>query len=210
MNDARLRKPPCSESVHSFPIEAMPLTTAEQTTSPKLNHPFSKHLQAVDVAWYRMVVEVAVHNQLEPLPCLRHRIMHPSAKLLFDLPQLRPHALADRLAPYSEVSVPVFPADMRESQKVECFWLTLPSSFPFLFGKPPELDPARLIRVKLQPKLLEPFPEILQETIQFGPVLEAKNAVVGVSDDDHVPVCILLAPHVRPEIEDIVQIDVGK
>jgi hypothetical protein len=36
---------------------------------------------------------------------------------------------------------------MRKVEEVEGLWLALPSAFPVLFGIPPELDPARLIRV---------------------------------------------------------------
>jgi hypothetical protein len=43
---------------------------------------------------------------------------------------------------------------VRETQKVERLRLAFPSSFPALFGIPPELDPARLVRVKFQSKLL--------------------------------------------------------
>lgn len=62
---------------------------------------------------------------------------------------------------------------MRESQKVERLWLTFPSSFPVLFGEPPELDPARLVWMEFQPKLPQPFPEILQEAICFRLVLSS-------------------------------------
>jgi hypothetical protein len=34
------------------------------------------------------------------LPGLAHGIVHPLAELLLNLVQLRPHAFADRLAPY--------------------------------------------------------------------------------------------------------------
>jgi hypothetical protein len=92
-----------------------------------------------------VVVEVALDNRLEPFAGLRHRIMHALVELLFDFPQLRSHALADRPALYGKVPVPVFPADVRETQKVERLWLTFSFSFPVLFGKSSELDPARFV-----------------------------------------------------------------
>jgi hypothetical protein len=42
-----------------------------------------------------------------------------------------------------------------------------------LFGKPPELDPARLVGMELQSKLSQSFSKVLQETIRFGLVLES-------------------------------------
>jgi hypothetical protein len=60
-----------------------------------------------------------LNDRLEPLPGLRHRIVHAPTELLLDFLQLRPHALADRLAPYRERPVPVLPAHVRKSQEVE-------------------------------------------------------------------------------------------
>jgi hypothetical protein len=62
---------------------------------------------------------------------------------------------------------------MRETQKVERFRLSFPSPFPALFGIPPELDPARFVRVELQSILSQPFPEIPQKTVCFSSVLKA-------------------------------------
>ncbi len=53
------------------------------------------------------------------------------------------------------------PADARETQKVERLGLSFPSSFPAIFGEPPELDPARFIWMQFQPKLSQPFPKVL-------------------------------------------------
>ena len=86
--------------------------------------------------------------------------------------QLRPHALADRVALHRKVPVPVLPADVRESQKVERLGLPFSSLFPVLFGKPPELNPARFVWVQFQPELSQPLPKFRQETVCVGPVLE--------------------------------------
>jgi len=45
----------------------------------------------------------------------------------------------DRFALHGEVPAPGFSADVREPQKIERLGLTFPSSFPVLFGEPPEL-----------------------------------------------------------------------
>jgi hypothetical protein len=73
--------------------------------------------------------------------------VHALPELLLNLCQLPPHALADRVTLHRKVPVPVFPADMRESQKIERFGLPFSSLFPVLFGKSPELNPARLVWV---------------------------------------------------------------
>ncbi len=109
-----------------------------------------------------------------------------------------------------KVPVPVLPADVRESQKIERLGLAFSSLFPVLFGKPPELNPARFVWVQFQPKLPQPFPEIFQETVCFGLVLESEDIVIRVSDDNHVASRALLAPGVHPEVEYIMQIDIRK
>ncbi len=79
--------------------------------------------------------------------------MHVHAKLLLEFSKLGSHALADRRASHGESPQPVLPTDMLEAQEIERFRLAFPSTFPVLFGKPAEFDPARLIRVKFQSKL---------------------------------------------------------
>jgi hypothetical protein len=48
-----------------------------------------------------------------------------------------------------------------------------PSSFPVLFGKPPELDQTRLVWMEFQPKLPQSLPEVLQEALRVCPMLES-------------------------------------
>jgi hypothetical protein len=64
--------------------------------------------------------------------------MHALLKLQLDFLQLLPHPLADRRAPHRKKAFPVFPADVREAKKVERLRFAVPSSFPILFGKPPD------------------------------------------------------------------------
>lgn len=130
--------------------------------------------------------------------------------MLFDFLQLSPHAFADGLPPHGEVAVPVFPADVRKAQEVNRLWFPFSSLFPVLFGKSPELDQSRFVRVKLQAKLLQALFEVTQKTFCVRSTLKTQYAVVGVPNDDDVALPPLLAPGFHPEIENIVQIDIGK
>jgi hypothetical protein len=56
-----------------------------------------------------MVVEVTLHDRLEPRTGVRHRIAYSLSDLLLNLLQLRPHALADRRALHRERRIPVHP-----------------------------------------------------------------------------------------------------
>jgi hypothetical protein len=109
----------------------------------------------------------------EPFAGLRHGIVHALTKLLFDFLQLLPHTLADRHASHRVKPFPVLPADMREAKEIERLRFAFPSSCPVLFGKPPELDPARLVWMEFQAKLSQPFPETLQKTVCVSLMLEA-------------------------------------
>jgi hypothetical protein len=86
--------------------------------------------------------------------------MHAPMELLLDFVKLGSHPLADRLALHHKVLVPVLPADVRESQKIECFGFPFSSLCPVQFGKSSKLNPARLICVQFQPELSQPLLEI--------------------------------------------------
>jgi hypothetical protein len=84
--------------------------------------------------------------------------VHALTELLLNLSQFGSHAIADRRAPHHESPQSVLPADVLEAQKVERFRFAFSSSFPVLFGKPTELNPARLVGMEFQPKLPQPLP----------------------------------------------------
>ena len=91
--------------------------------------------------------------------------MHVHAKLLLEFPKLGPHALADRRAAHGESPQPVLPTDRLEAQEIERLRFPFSSTFPVLFGKPAEFDPARLVRVKFQSELGQPLSQVLQKAI---------------------------------------------
>ncbi len=147
MEDTDLRDPSGLQLLHTRPVQTMPLAATCKNLPPQPGYPKSEHAEGIRVARYRVIVEVALHDRLEPLPGYGDRFMHALAELLFDFCQLPSQALAYRVALHRKVSVPVLPADMRESQKVERLGLPFSSLFPVLLGKSSELDPARFIWV---------------------------------------------------------------
>src|SRR5579862_359530 len=188
----------------------MPLTAMNQHRPPEPHQPISESMQAVGISRHRVVVEVTLHDRLEPFAGERNRIVHTGAKLLLKVQQLGSHSLADCFAFQSKTPVPVFSADMRKSQKIERFRFSLPSLFPVLFGKTPELYPARLFWVQFQPELSQPLPKCIQETIRVCPVLKPENVVVRVADDNHFPSRTFLAPGIHPQVKHEVHKDVGQ
>jgi len=76
------------QAIHPGPGVAVSLTATDQTRPPQPCQPDPKGPQGVAVSRYRMVVEVALHDRLEPLARLRHRLVHAGAKLPFDFQPL--------------------------------------------------------------------------------------------------------------------------
>ena len=100
MEHARLRKPSVSQGKSTLPGDRAFLASAAECMPPMPYHSFPEYAETVQVPRYRIVVEVALHDRFEPLAGLAHRIVHTLTELLLKVPQLRPHAFADRLAPH--------------------------------------------------------------------------------------------------------------
>ena len=115
MERSRLRKPSPSQNKNARPRDPVLLAPTANGTPPKRKHPIPKHAQTREVSRYRVVVEVALYDRLEPLSGLGHGIVHALAKLLLHLSQLGSHALADGRAPHCESPQSILPADVREA-----------------------------------------------------------------------------------------------
>jgi hypothetical protein len=76
------------------------LAPSANGTPPENKRPIAEHPQAREVSRYRVVVEVALDDRLEPLSGLGQGIVHALTQLLLNLSQLGSHALADRRAPH--------------------------------------------------------------------------------------------------------------
>ena len=59
-------------------------------------------------------------------------------------------------------------------------------------------------------ELLEPRAHCIEEPVCIGLVLEAGYHVIGVAHDDHVAGGLVPSPAFGPEIEHVVQVDVGE
>jgi hypothetical protein len=66
MERTRLRKPSRSQDKNARPVDPVLLAPAAEGTSPVREHPIPKHAQTREVAGDRIVVEVALHDRLEP------------------------------------------------------------------------------------------------------------------------------------------------
>jgi hypothetical protein len=67
VENARFGKPPFGQSLHAHPVQAMSLAATYQSFPPQLGDPKTEDMQTVCISRYRVVVEVALHDRLEPL-----------------------------------------------------------------------------------------------------------------------------------------------
>ena len=67
---------------------------------PMPSEPIPEDAETGDVPRYRIVVEVSLHDRLEPFTGLAHGIVHTLVELLLYISQLLCHAFADRLTPH--------------------------------------------------------------------------------------------------------------
>jgi hypothetical protein len=102
MERTRLREPSLCQNESARPVDPVFLASSANGTPPESKHPIAEHAQTREVSWYRVVVEVALYDRLEPLSGLGHGIVHALAELLLNLSQLGSHAFADRGAPHHE------------------------------------------------------------------------------------------------------------
>ena len=109
-----------------------------------------------------------------------------------------------------ELAAPRFAADEGETEKVEGLRFAEPASRSVRRRMAAELDDPGLVRVERKRKRLEPRPHRLEETPRVGLELEAEDMIVGVTHDDHVSFGFAPPPLRGPEIDDVVEVDVGE
>ena len=170
----------------------------------------SERTQGPHVGGHRVVREEAGHHRPQPASLFRDRRVHAAAQLFLDLPEFRPHAITPRLALELECPAPRRAADEREPQEGEGLRFAQTTPPASLRRKAAELQQAGLFPVQLEPELLKPRSHRIPEAPRIGLVLEAGHDIVRVADEDHVAGRLSPPPLLGPEVEDVVQVDVGK
>src|SRR5437868_15386529 len=68
----------------------------------------------------------------------------------------------------------------------------------------------RRVRVERQRELLKPHTHCIEEATGVALMLEAGHQITGIAHYNHVAGSLVPSPALGPQIEDIVQVDVGK
>jgi len=163
------------------------------------------------VGRHAVIADGSTYDRSEPFAHFRDRFMHAPFELGFDLAQLRLQSFADRLPQHRKPSVtPLLSTDMSKAEEVERFRLPL-SALLSVFGRArSELQQTRFLRMQFQAELSHSLDQFCPEPCGVRFQLEPNHDIVCKPHDDHVAVGLLSTPRLGPEIEYVVQIDVGQ
>ena len=102
------------------------------------------------------------------------------------------------------------PADVRKAQEVEGLGFTKASLPVLRMGEPAKADQPGLVGMECETKRLKAFGDLAAEARGIVWVLEPHDDVIGIPYHHDGSPGLALAPLLYPEIEDIVQVDVGE
>jgi hypothetical protein len=124
--------------------------------------------------------------------------------------QLRLPPRAHRLAQHREPTFSRLRAAVREAQKVEGFRFPVPAGAPILVSEATKFDEPRLVGMQRQSKSRETRAQFGEEACGFRPMLESRDEIVRETHDHDVAVRLRRSPSLDPQVEDIVQIEIGE
>jgi hypothetical protein len=137
----------------SEPLEALPrhpalLAPPKQGVPPCAADLTAEAVQSPEIAWDRVVVEVALHHTVQPLPDLGDGLVPPHQGSSNGR-QRRAHPLLRRQANDLEPSLSVRSTAVREPEKVERLRMLLSPFAAILRGKSTKLNQSGLVGMQL-------------------------------------------------------------
>ena len=208
--DGGCGQPMRNQAMHSTPAQATALTAAAQRAMPQSSHLVTECPQPRAVAWHAEVPAMPSHHRAQVLALLGDGVMHAPSEFELDRLEFGSQAFGTRQPQDHEVALPRVPAAMREPEEVEGLRFTLSRAASVLARKAPELDQPRLLGMQLQPELAQPFGHRTLEALGIVSVLEPGNPIVGIPHRDHVASGVSSPPLLYPQVERVVQVDVGQ
>src|SRR5215472_17004667 len=210
MKDARRGKPISDQLRHAIPCESAFLAAPPERAPPEIGHIVPERRERPAIGRDRIVSEVTSHDLPQPFPLLGDRLMHSTQELRLNVPQLAPHAVASGLPLKLEGAAARSTTDEGEAQEREGFRFSKPAPLAFARSEAAELNQARLVRVERQRKFPEPVTHRIKEATCVALVLKADHQIVGISHDDHVAPGLLPSPALSPEVEAVMQVNIGE
>ena len=150
------------------------------------------------------------HHRAQVLALLRDGVVHAPSEFELDRLEFGSQAFGAGQPQDHEVTLPCLPAAMREPQEVEGLRFALSLAASVVPGEAPELDQPRLVGVQLQPELAQPLGDRTLKRSASSLELEPGNPIVGIPHRDHVAPGMAPPPLLDPQVERVVQVDVGQ
>src|SRR3984893_5947561 len=209
VHDSSSRDVAVSQPLHSLPLHLAFLAASPEGSMPQSVHFLPEPLDGPCIPSDAVVLAVSAYHGSQPLTYLGYRVVPASPQLLFDLLELCSLAIANPMpTPRVPARFPGPPTAVHKPQKLEGLRLPLPSLPPVPCGVPPKLQQPRLVRVQLQPKLLQPLPQDVQETLGIRVGLEPHDLSDQIAHDYDLTVRFCLPPPLCPQVEPVVQVQV--
>src|SRR5208282_6756567 len=120
MENARRWQPPVEDRTHIPPRGAILLASAAKRPNPEFAHKMLEAAHGGDVGGHGVVVVPPDDHPLQPTSLFRDGRAPMPPEFLLDRTQLGAHPVAPRFSPKQKAAASGAPADMRESEEVEC------------------------------------------------------------------------------------------
>ncbi len=209
--ERRRWQPMVNQTAHSLPLKSRLLAATPQRAIPVTSDVKAKRSQRVQVRRDTVIPIVSCDHSPKPLTNFGHLLVHSFAEFRFDLLQLSAFPLTHRAPQHREHPIAsLLATDVREAKKVECLRLPLPTPLSIVCCVVAKLDYARFLGMQFQLELGEAFRQLFVKPLGIRLVLKGHDEVISPADDDDVAFGFCLAPLLHPEVEHVVQVDVGQ
>ena len=203
MTNTSRRKPFRDIAPHAAPWQVVTLAATAQDRPPQISHSFAKSTQRRAVHGHPVIPEVPKQDRAQIRSLFPNGRVHASPQFFFQCSQLSLPPLTHRLSQYREVSLPSFPTAVGKTQKVKRLRIAGATISSILFCIAAKLDDPRLVGMQLEPEPRKPLAQFPQKPLCFLTVLKARNEVIGKTNEDYIPMRLLLSPSLHPEVEQV-------
>jgi len=210
VKDFRFREEVLSKLLYLGPGSIIRLAPPPERAQPGAGDLMPELAECRKIGGHGVVVKEAFDHLRQPSPLFGDRPVHLPPQLLLDLLEFGPHTVVPGFPLEQKCAPAAAAADMGEPQEIEGFRFAKPAPLAVCRSEAAELDQTGFVRMELQSELLEPSSHRIEKTASVVFMLKAQHHIIGVAHDDYVAGGLVPSPALGPEIENVVQVDVGK
>jgi hypothetical protein len=197
MLDASTGEPIGDKFRQPVPRQVGFLAAPRERSPPDYRNVVSERPECVCIRGHCVVGKVTCHHL-------------PPPQFLFHPFERTPHAVGPRPPVDQEAPAVRLAAYQDKAQESKSLRLILTPPLALVRRTASELDQLGLFRVQRQRKLREPQAHVLQKLFGLCLMLKTQHTVIGKPGDDHIAGGVALPPLLRPEIENVVQVNVSQ